>query len=49
MESIITYKNGDTVKLILSDIRKGKPEPAAFSTNGYNIMDARGLPMFNGN
>lgn len=49
LESIITYKNGDIFKLILSDIRKGKPDTAAFSTNGYNIMDARGLPMFNGN
>ena len=49
LESTLTYKNGTIIKLILSDIRKGKPEPAAFSTNGYNIMDARGLPMFNSN
>lgn len=48
LESIITKKNGDVTKLFLTDIRKGKPDPAAFSTNGYNIMDARGLPMFNG-
>lgn len=48
LESIITKNNGNVTKLTVTDIRKGKPDPLAFSTNGYNIMDARGLPMFNG-
>jgi len=47
LESIITNKNGNVTKLAVTDIKKGKPDPAAFSSNGYNIMDARGLPMFN--
>jgi hypothetical protein len=47
LESIISKKNGDITRLSVSDIKKGKPDAAAFSTNGYNIMDARGLPMFN--
>lgn len=48
LECIITNKNGTITKLNISDLKKGKPDVAAFSMNGYNIMDARSLPMFNG-
>ena len=47
LESIITNKNGNITKLNVTDILKGKANPAAFNTDGYNIMDARGLPIFN--
>ncbi len=47
LESIITNKNGNIIKLNVTYILKGKANPAAFNTDGYNIMDARGLPMFN--
>lgn len=47
LECIITNKNGDVTKLTITDMLKGKANPAAFNTDGYNIMDARGLPMFN--
>lgn len=47
LECIITNKNGNVTKLSVSDITKGKANPLAFSTDGYDIMDARGLPMFN--
>lgn len=49
LETVITYKNGTSVKLIVTDIKKIKPDAAFFSSSGFNIMDARGLPMFNGN
>lgn len=47
LECIVTNKNGNITKLSVTSILKGKANPAAFNTDGYNIMDARGLPMFN--
>ncbi len=49
LETLISCKNGDTIKISISDIKKVKPDAAFFNSAGFSIMDARGLPMFNGN
>lgn len=45
LETTITSKNGDITKLSVTDIKKIKPDASFFSSNGYAIMDARGLQM----
>ena len=45
LETTITSKNGNTIKLTITDIKKIKPDAAFFNSNGYTIMDARGLLM----
>lgn len=46
LEAIITQKNGAVLKMNISEIKKGKPEVALFSSEGFKIADVRGLPMF---
>ncbi len=45
LETIVTTKNGDVTKFTVTDIKKVKPVAAFFSSDGYNIMDARALLM----
>lgn len=45
LETVIMYKNGDVITLSISDIKKVKPDAAFFKSDGYNILDARGLQM----
>ncbi|HQO32448.1 MAG TPA: DUF4412 domain-containing protein [Chitinophagales bacterium] len=48
LETIVTQKDGTTLKITVTEIKTNKPNAALFSTTGFNIMDGRGLPMFNG-
>jgi hypothetical protein len=48
LEAVFTYKDGETMKLSLTGIKKEKPAAALFSTDGYKVSDVRGLPIFSG-
>ena len=46
LESNYTAKNGSTVFMKMTDIKKGKPDIAFFSTNGYELADVTGIEFF---
>jgi hypothetical protein len=46
LETTITKKDGEIMKLTVSSIKTAKPEASLFSTDGFKIADVRGLPMF---
>lgn len=46
LESTYTAKDGSTVFMKLTDIKKGKPAPAFFSEDGYQVMDVTGVEFF---
>jgi hypothetical protein len=48
LETTITRTDGGVMKITLSEIKKVKPAPTFFSTDGFKISDVRGLPMFGG-
>lgn len=48
METTITRTDGGIMKLTLSDIKKGKPDAALYSTDGFKVTDVRSMPMFSG-
>ncbi|MFN8239041.1 MAG: DUF4412 domain-containing protein [Chitinophagales bacterium] len=49
LETIITKKDGSSTKITVSEISKKKPDALIFSYDGYNVADARSIPMFGGN
>ncbi|MBK9328205.1 MAG: DUF4412 domain-containing protein [Sphingobacteriales bacterium] len=49
LETIITKKDGSSTKITITEISKKKPDAVVFSYDGYNVADARSIPMFGGN
>lgn len=49
LETTITKKDGSSTKITVTEISKKKPDAVVFSYDGYNVADARSIPMFGGN
>lgn len=49
LETTITKKDGSSTKITVTEISKKKPDAIIFSYDGYNVADARSIPMFGGN
>lgn len=49
LETIVTdAQKKSTTTITLSGIKQERPDGKLFSTDGYSLMDARGLPIFGG-